>query len=1362
MPENLVPGPLTAGQLRTFVAFDGAAGASVQARVQSEGVAALWHLLRTKGYGYLADEVGMGKTRQAMAVIALQLLEDANAQVVVVCPGQTLQQQWIREWDAFVRTCYRAADDRLRSTVTGQPVLPMMKHERLAEFALALQRGEGRIHLLRYSSFSRPLPIRMVGEADAQSPQEIFSVYADALAPLGATPLPQDEALLAQAEAAHDETACEQLASGLNERYATQLGHLLCARGIALAVFDEAQYLRHVGNQQNKHILRIFRPHARRWLFLSATPLHSGTQSLACLDAYLAPAPAGEVAHPCTCATQDRSPRIRQRLQPGTPESRDVVDIMKEFMVRRIRTYDDAEGGQYLKTVYRRYERVRISGGLDPFTALTMALVQKRLVRALDGQNNSFRQGECSSFESLASSLRARQSAEFERRQDAGGRRQDDPVDRSAIDSLTASFNAAAAHHGLAGPDEAHALPHAKLADVVRRVADRSLRDGSHHKTLVFVRRLDTVEELRDALLREFQQEVDRRLGVWREWLLAPPAGVELREPAWPDRQFWSTAPHAEDTEEPPDLPPGDEDDDAGDQQAGASLHYFAAIRYVKGSTPGMLHSLQARLRRLDGNPFRAFLQLRPAAVAPPDEADWADAERWWIRFVELCTGEHAVAMASPGHALHWLCGPAPDGSPASWKRATLQRCLLQSIRQTDLLVDLYVMRRYVGLQGSDVRPPPLPELLLRFLGDGEPIFPAKLAGYAANWRERFRRWIVNFDLIADKCLRTEDATEWRQVHDKAGSAFDRMQPVLGRSGRLRSENAVSQFKFPVHPNVLVCTDVLKEGVDLHLFCDEVIHYGVAWTPGDLEQRIGRVDRFGSQISRRLAAFRPSTGPHDAPRLQVEFPYLDGTLDAPQVARVILAKVRSDLRMDMGRRHEDMGKVSLDDLLDPKDAGPLEAAALPARFYPEDGVPTDPPSGMPQAPALIAPLLGQRDQGVSQGVHFPALRAVRWRGEPPASPRRAHALLRTLAVPRRRNRYTSQAEWLAREQQACAPGALDAALRSGGPVSVDALDGEHAFRFVPGWNTLTCMAAVDQPLATPRSTEQAVLLERLGGFWLLRSPLFAASERHGDAWLAAGSAALEWAYLARDDGVVWLLQFVARAPEPHDEDAFLSSLAQRLGGLAGCLRTTLGGRDQAAGSYRSRTSLPSPPAKASLFPNEREVTVVDEQWEQAGQFLGRLETWFRCVFDEVLASLGQEACRPAMTLRPDGVLHLATQGPGRVRLQAFLSGSWVVWELIATTTTTGRPPTLEASPWEQMPDLSMEGWTAGEEEADCRVYTCASDPLRYAAVYHRPHAWDGHRTSLLAVWPNALEWMQGPNFQRKALRQAFLDAVRGG
>src|SRR5207253_6190725 len=44
---------------------------------------------------------------------------------------------------------------------------------------------------------------------------------------------------------------------------------------------------------------------------------------------------------------------------------------------------------------------------------------------------------------------------------------------------------------------------------------------------------------------------------------------------------------------------------------------------------------------------------------------------------------------------------------------------------------------------------------------------------------------------------------------------------------------------------VLVATDCLSEGINLQEHFDAVVHYDLPWNPNRLEQREGRVDRFG-------------------------------------------------------------------------------------------------------------------------------------------------------------------------------------------------------------------------------------------------------------------------------------------------------------------------------------------------------------------------------------------------------------------------------------------------------------------------------------------------------------------------------------
>ena len=52
-------------------------------------------------------------------------------------------------------------------------------------------------------------------------------------------------------------------------------------------------------------------------------------------------------------------------------------------------------------------------------------------------------------------------------------------------------------------------------------------------------------------------------------------------------------------------------------------------------------------------------------------------------------------------------------------------------------------------------------------------------------------------------------------------------------------------FNSPLAPDILICTSIGSEGIDLHKECAEVIHHDLPWNPARLEQRIGRIDRVG-------------------------------------------------------------------------------------------------------------------------------------------------------------------------------------------------------------------------------------------------------------------------------------------------------------------------------------------------------------------------------------------------------------------------------------------------------------------------------------------------------------------------------------
>jgi hypothetical protein len=1352
----MIPASLTARTVRSYIDFDGhdattsADEPSIQARLQSEGVAGLWSLMQQNGYAYLADEVGMGKTRQAMGVIATQFLSKPDSRIVIVCASASLQEQWQKEWSEFLSNCYSLLDDRLLSTDAVQ-LQELRRHNNLRQFVAALKDDDSRIHLLRYSSFSRPISV------DRQSPVTLLKDYAAIVGVSDVSLLDEAEQAIAAQCDTRQKGWSDKMRHALAAQYCRRLATLLTDGSDAaskpdLVIFDEAQYLRHTDNWQNQHIRQIFRSNAQKWLFLSATPLHSGSGDIKGLDAYL-----------------DHEP------VKAAPKEWDVVQLLQQMMIRRTRTYADHHNIRHGKIQYRRYDRVRYSGADDPFMAMTMALVQKRLVGALAGNANKFRQGECASFESLSSSVAriigpATAAPELEPLKD---RKQDETtshaLDRNVIDELNSSF-VQAMENG-----SGYGLPHAKLNRMVDDLFDRSLANGSTQKTLVFVRRIDTVEEIRDMLHERFQQAIDARIECWRTLLSSPDVAGKL----WKG-SFWQDPAVGAEAEDPdPEDQPVKEVDEDEDElllsgtvthnqayREQAELPYFEALKQRSETHHhnGKLVSFRSRLHAhvdLLHKPIRGFLHRRPAPVAgeSPEKDDhaWQLNRQRWHRLLLAVLGQEQ--LSEEGN--EWLLGDPTQETPLAYKLAALQLCLLQSMRQTDFVVDLFILQTH--LDKTPAGETELADKLLWLLEQDAQKLPAALAQYVENQRLRFRHWIENFDLIVGKCFRSGTVDSWDQVWSKRiPEVFRPLAPAIGRSGRVRNKHAIPHFNLPCHPNILVCTDVLKEGVDMHLFCDRVVHYGVAWTSGDLEQRIGRVDRFGSLISRRIREHEVTAG--QLPRLEVVFPYLEGTLDQHQVNRVIRAKITSDLRMDLGKRKDEIGDISVD-ALDEKEGAPPEPLKLTsggAVFFPDsvrhvsdgggDLVLLDGVMRKPKGLAVTARKPGDADAAETRQP-LPAYGAVVVRRQA----EQAHDVLRQ--VPSAGEpRWTEEFVMLRGASTSSSPAVL---LADGGPHAVKQPP-DAAFTFDVARNTCIWCAGV-----------APVLLETVGtDFWLLRchvqhdSSTDLNGKRSNGNWLAERNRERAAGYLMEADGAVWFGTMVLRSA---GAETLLNHIAARVHRIARNLRGP--GNDPDENGYWARTAFPA--ALQPIWMN----TMKKSDVVACGQVLTGVQAWFEEAFEAMLEALYVDtganqrglATQP-LTFLPNGMLHLTTDGAERFRLQAGLdlagtleapfAGPKMWWELVVTPYKKGTPPQLPISELDELPHANPNAW-GGESRDGYAAFTSDDDrDYRYAAVYHAPQDWERARVALIdALTSVRFKMHELDTFRRKDQRDVLLNAL---
>ena len=192
-----------------------------------------------------------------------------------------------------------------------------------------------------------------------------------------------------------------------------------------------------------------------------------------------------------------------------------------------------------------------------------------------------------------------------------------------------------------------------------------------------------------------------------------------------------------------------------------------------------------------------------------------------------------------------------------------------------DLL--LRVMRRFLRARSSLVRCFPLershdadPHDLVREFLDHED-------GSGMSWQTKFDAFI---HFLCTRCgvderkhilddltrVDTGDHSAAEDQHERDDDTEGRTIANVGLcSGATKMEIRVRRmraFNTPFFPDVLVCSEVMGEGVDLHRCCRHVIHHDLAWNPSDIEQRTGRIDRLGCKAEGRhpIVAYLPYLG----------------------------------------------------------------------------------------------------------------------------------------------------------------------------------------------------------------------------------------------------------------------------------------------------------------------------------------------------------------------------------------------------------------------------------------------------------------------------------------------------------------------
>jgi superfamily II DNA or RNA helicase len=841
--------------------------------MQTEGTKKIWNLLASEKVAILADEVGMGKTYQALGIIALQYLINPESRILLFVPNSTLAGKWNSEYRNFIQNHYRidknektGLDDPFRS-INGEAINEAYLFNNLDSFAKeATQKAYkffiGSIHSLSVSTGN-----------DAQLQIDFM-------------------------ERGHT----------IRENLDEALGHDGKAP-FDLLIIDEAQYFRNYSTAMNssnrvRTAIGLFgqeKTLAQKVLLMTATPNHRSNNDIINMLRYF---------HPLLHQHSD--------WFTGSSDSVDKISktILETIAVRRLKSIQVNASVIQNKYHYRDTQILPASIEKDSIDELYFALYQRELVKTIDGNaSRSSLQGYLEGFESVPDSFpnSIEDSVSFsdDVQEKEGKRDYHEARDTNILRQLIEKFKQIPEH-------STFRLFHPKLELLCKTMVPESINSierVSDLKHIVFVRRIPSVREIAYQVNMEYNEILNRELRNIPRYENLPRDVLDLMQ----FRKVFNDIDEAQLINSESDLPGDIEDDIDVNSEGGEeemvtqvpALYLFSTLKDSQQQRDdGLIKSTNAsRFRLLFGSttsPFSLFFQpasdyqigtYRTPQVARGQDRNYPLAAKIQrIQDLEESSSQNTEAelnlkllidnsrIADPhdmtfdnsqNQTLWGLIYPRlldSDRALLDSFNAVEKEAFAEYLQKGFLVASPYIVSLFRLFESGNGRYSDFVQSVDDYLSSRES------RGFFETWVEAlqsFRTWYKKILMISTKhdLLRQN----WK--------FFNKVAPAVNINGSTPTEtrqNRIKAFNTPFFPYVIVSTSVLQEGVNLHLHCRNVVHYGLPGSSGGAEQRIGRVDRVDSHVERSILR---SGGEQE--KILAVYPYLRKTYDQDQLSHFL-------------------------------------------------------------------------------------------------------------------------------------------------------------------------------------------------------------------------------------------------------------------------------------------------------------------------------------------------------------------------------------------------------------------------------------------------------------------------------------------
>jgi superfamily II DNA or RNA helicase len=239
---------------------------------------------------------------------------------------------------------------------------------------------------------------------------------------------------------------------------------------------------------------------------------------------------------------------------------------------------------------------------------------------------------------------------------------------------------------------------------------------------------------------------------------------------------------------------------------------------------------------------------------------------------------------------------------------------------------------------------------------------------------------------------------KWLQAHLQEDLKLDKKQAVILHGGLTDTDQqtVVDNFKQASSPiRVLITGDLASEGVNLHSQCHELIHYDIPWSLIRIEQRNGRIDRYGQRTPPQITTLLLNP---DTETFSGDLRVLTRLMEREHEAHTALGDVASLMgKYDVQAEEDEIrkvlaGKASLDEVVQDTQAVLAEnsIAGMLARIMAVGAAPAALPAndsesggGSSLYPAQVAFLRDALDEAYQTPAAPVAAGGVGWRDHRP-------------------------------------------------------------------------------------------------------------------------------------------------------------------------------------------------------------------------------------------------------------------------------------------------------------------------------------------------------------------------------------------